>query len=249
MQKENKIIAVILCGGFGTRLSEHTKNVPKPMVKLGSTPILIEIFRIYINNGITNFILSTGYKEKVIKNYFKGFKKDGKIFFHKIDGIKISITIKFTGLKTMTGGRIKALSELLRDYKFFLLTYGDGLANVNIKKVIKFHKKNKKLVTITAVRPPARFGLLKINRNKVTYFREKPQSSEGWINGGFFVMELDFLKFISGKGSILEKLPLENAQKRGQLCAFKHYGFWKCMDTKRDKDQLSKMMKFKPWLN
>ena len=248
MQKKDRFIAVILCGGLGTRLSEHTKNIPKPMVKLRSTPILIEILRVYIKNGVNNFILSTGYKDKIIKKYFKNFKKDGEEFFHKIDGIKITIIIKFTGLRTMTGGRVKNLDKLLKDYKFFLLTYGDGLANVNIKKTIEFHKKNKKLVTVTAVRPPARFGLLKMKGNKVIHFKEKPQSSEGWINGGFFIMELDFLKFIKGNSSILEKSPLENVQKKGQLCAFKHYGFWKCMDTKRDKDQLSEMMNLKPWL-
>lgn len=248
MKKKNKLIAVILCGGFGTRLSEHTRNIPKPMVKLRSTPILIEILRIYLKNGIKHFILSTGYKDKIIKKYFKNFRKDGDEFFHKIDGIKITIIIKFTGLTTMTGGRIKNLNKLLKHYKFFLLTYGDGLSNVNIKKTIKFHKKNKKLVTVTAVRPPARFGLIKTKGDKVVHFKEKPQSSEGWINGGFFVMELGFLKFIKGNRSILEKAPLESVQKKGQLYAYKHYGFWKCMDTKRDKDQLSDMMTKKPWL-
>jgi len=248
MKKKDKFIAVILCGGFGTRLSEHTSDTPKPMVKIRSTPILIEILRIYIKNGIKSFILATEYKDQIIKNYFKSFKKDGENFFYKLDGVKISIIIKFTGLRTMTGGRIKKLTNFLKNYNFFLLTYGDGLSNVNIKKTIKFHKKNKRLVTVTAVRPPARFGLLKINKNKVVYFKEKPQSSEGWINGGFFVMQFNFLKLINGNNSILEKLPLETAQKKNQLYAYKHYGFWKCMDTKRDKDQLSEMMKQKPWL-
>ena len=248
MKKYNNTIAVILCGGFGTRLSEHTQHTPKPMVKLRNTPIIIEILRIYIKNGIQNFILSTGYKNKVITNYFKNFKNDGKKFLHKIDGINISIIIKFTGLKTMTGGRIKNLSNLLNKNNFFLVTYGDGLGNVNIKKSINFHKKNNKMVTITAVRPPARFGMLKISGVKVTEFKEKPQSSEGWINGGFFVMNYDFLKYIKNEKTILEKSPLEKAQKNKQLIAFKHYGFWKCMDTKRDKDQLSNLMNVKPWL-
>ena len=226
---------VILAGGYGTRMSDYKKTIPKPMVKINGLPMIVHIMKHYSSYGFNDFYIAYGYKGKILQDYFK------KRFFNW------NIKLINTGLKTMTGGRLKKIAPYLKD-ETFLLTYGDGLANVNIKKTIEFHKKNKKLVTVTAVRPPARFGLLKMKGNKVIHFKEKPQSSEGWINGGFFIMEFDFLKFIKGNSSILEKSPLENVQKKGQLCAFKHYGFWKCMDTKRDKDQLSEMMNLKPWL-
>ena len=223
---------VILAGGFGTRLSEYTDSIPKPMVPIGNKPIIEHIMNIYANYGHKEFYIALGYKGEVIKNYFKNFKKDWKI------------NLIETGSDTYTGGRLKRLKKYLSD-ETFLLTYGDGLSNINLKKLLKFHKKNKKIVTLTAVRPPARFGALKIKGNKVIYFKEKSKLDEGWINGGFFVMEPKIFKFIKGDKTFLEREPLENISKKKKLIAFKHSGFWQCMDTKRDKDLLEKILKNK----
>ena len=221
---------VILAGGLGTRLSEYTKSIPKPMVKINGKPILIHIINHYLKYGFDNFYIALGYKGNFIKNYFKKNKVNFKV--NLID----------TGLKTMTGGRLKRLKEKLGN-DTFLLTYGDGISNVNLNKLIKFHKKNKKLITLTAVRPPARFGAIKILGNKVKTFKEKSKLDEGWINGGFFVVEPKFLNFIKDDSTFLEREPLERASKNNQLLAFKHNGFWQCMDTKRDKDFLEQKLK------
>ena len=221
---------VILAGGLGTRLSEYTKTIPKPMVKINGKPILIHIINHYLKYGFDNFYIALGYKGNFIKNYFKKNKVNFKV--NLID----------TGLKTMTGGRLKRLKEKLGN-DTFLLTYGDGISNVNLNKLIKFHKKNKKLITLTAVRPPARFGTIKILGNKVKTFKEKSKLDEGWINGGFFVVEPKFLNFIKDDSTFLEREPLERASKNNQLLAFKHNGFWQCMDTKRDKDFLEQKLK------
>lgn len=221
---------VILAGGLGTRLSEYTKSIPKPMVKINGKPILIHIINHYLKYGFDNFYIALGYKGNFIKNYFKKNKVNFKV--HLID----------TGLKTMTGGRLKRLKKKLGN-DTFLLTYGDGISNVNLNKLIKFHKKNKKLITLTAVRPPARFGAIKILGNKVKTFKEKSKLDEGWINGGFFVVEPKFLDFIKDDSTFLEKEPIERASKNNQLLAFKHNGFWQCMDTKRDKDFLEQKLK------
>lgn len=223
---------VILAGGMGTRLSEYTKTIPKPMIKINGKPILIRIIEHYHKFGFTDFYIATGYKGEIIKNYFKKKKT------------KLKIIIVNTGLKTMTGGRVKRLRKYLK-YKTFLLTYGDGLSNININKLIKFHKKNKKLVTMSVVRPPARFGFVKLNGKKVTYFREKSKLDEGWINGGFFVMEPKFLNLIKSDSTFLEKEPLEKACKKNELVAYRHKGFWQCMDTLRDKEILEKELKKK----
>ena len=223
---------VILAGGFGTRISEYTKTIPKPMIQVNKKPILIHIMEHYAKFGFKDFIIALGYKGSVIKKYFKNNK------------FNWNISLVDTGLNTMTGGRIKRLKKYLNNNPF-LMTYGDGLSNVNIKKLVDFHYKNKKLVTLTAVRPPARFGALKINGNLVKYFKEKSSMDEGWINGGFFVMEPIFLKLIKNDNTFLEKEPLEQAGKKGQLYAFKHEGFWQCMDTKRDKDVLEDILKRK----
>ena len=220
---------VILAGGLGTRLSEYTKSIPKPMVKINGKPILIHIINHYLKYGFDNFYIALGYKGNFIKNYFKKNKVNFKM--NLID----------TGLKTMTGGRLKRLKEKLGN-DTFLLTYGDGISNVNLNKLIKFHKKNKKLITLTAVRPPARFGAIKILGNKVKTFKEKSKLDEGWING-FFVVEPKFLNFIKDDSTFLEREPLERASKNNQLLAFKHNGFWQCMDTKRDKDFLEQKLK------
>ena len=219
---------VILAGGFGTRISEYTKTIPKPMIKINNKPILVHIMEHYSRYGYKNFYIALGYKGSVIKNYFKKNKFDWNI--NLID----------TGLNTMTGGRLKRMKKILGNETFFL-TYGDGLSNVNINKLKKFHKNNNKMVTLTAVRPPARFGALKLKGNKVQYFKEKSKMDEGWINGGFFVIKPEFLKYIKNDKTFLEREPLEKATRLNQLVAYKHKGFWQCMDSKRDKDKLEKI--------
>ena len=224
---------VILAGGFGTRLSEYTKFIPKPMVKLNNKPIIYYIMKHFSNYGFKEFYIALGYKGDVIRNYFKK------------NSFKWKINLIETGIKTMTGGRIKKLNKYLDEEDFFM-TYGDGLSDVNLKKLLQFHKKNKKaLVTMTAVRPPARFGAIKIKRNKVSVFREKSKIDEGWINGGFFVINKKFINYIEKYSTYLEKSPLEKAAKKNQLYAFRHNGFWQCMDTKRDKDNLENILKTK----
>ena len=186
----------------------------------------------YAKYGFKDFYIALGYKGKIIKDYFN------KNFFDW------EINLIDTGLKTMTGGRLKRLTKFLGD-ETFMLTYGDGLSNVNLKKLLKFHNINKKMVSMTAVRPPARFGAIKFKGNKVSYFKEKSKLDEGWINGGFFVMEPKFLKLIKDDKTILEREPLETSSKKGELLAYKHYDFWLCMDTKRDKINLEEIIKNK----
>ena len=219
---------VILAGGFGTRLSEYTKTIPKPMININGKPMLLHIMKFYAKHGFKNFYIALGYRGKIIKKFF-----NKKFFDWNINLIE-------TGKNTMTGGRLKRLKKYVGN-ETFMMTYGDGLSNVNLKKLLKFHKKNKKLVTLTAVRPPARFGALKLKGHNVNYFKEKSQLDEGWINGGFFVMEPKFLKFMKNDNTYLEREPLEQMTKKRQLMAFKHEGFWQCMDTKRDKDKLGKI--------
>lgn len=223
---------VILAGGRGSRLSELTKKIPKPMVKINNIPILIYIMKHYSKYGFKDFVIASGYKKSIIKKYFKK-----KILDWKIDVVS-------TGLDSQTGGRIKRLKKILRNKRFFL-TYGDGISNVNIKKLMNYHLKKKAVMTLTAVRPPARFGAIKIADGKVKIFREKSALDEGWINGGFFVMESKFLKYIRNDKTFLEKTPLENVAKSNQLFAFKHRGFWQCMDTKRDKEILERILRKK----
>lgn len=234
---------VILAGGFGTRLSEYTNSIPKPMVKIGKFPIVIHIMSHYVKYGFFDFILATGYKSEIFKKYFKKYKKSRNKFEITINKKKCSVNILDTGLKTLTGGRLKKIGKYLNNDQDFMFTYGDGVSSVNIKKLYNFHKKNKKMITVTAVRPPARFGEIVLKKNKVTSFKEKPQVTNGWINGGFFVAKKQFLKLIKGDKDILEKKPLETACKKKQLLAFKHKGFWKCMDVKRDRDELQKIYK------
>ena len=223
---------VILAGGFGTRISEYTKTIPKPMITINKKPIIIHIMEHYFKHGFSDFYIALGYKSSVIKKYFKNKK------------FRWNVNLVDTGLKTMTGGRLKRLKKILGN-EAFLMTYGDGLSNVNLTKLLKFHNVNKKLVTLTAVRPPARFGAIKLAGNNVKVFKEKEKMDEGWINGGFFVMESKFLNYIKNDNTFLEKEPLERASKEGQLSAFKHEGFWQCMDTKRDRDKLEKILKEK----
>ena len=219
---------IILCGGYGTRLSEETIIKPKPMVKIGNKPILEHIMSIYEYYGYNQFILALGYKSEYIKKYYKNKSKK-------------NINLIYTGKDTKTGGRLLRLKNYLKNEKTFMLTYGDGVSNINIKQAIKFHNNHGKIATITAVRPPVRFGELKINRNKVKSFKEKPQVGQGWINGGFFIFNNEILNFIKNDQTMLEREPLEKLTKAGQLMAFEHKGFWKCMDTMRDKILLNKL--------
>ena len=221
---------VILAGGLGTRLSEYTHTIPKPMIKIKGKPLIYHIMKRYSKFGFKEFYIALGYKGHVIKNYFKKNK------------FGWDINLINTGRNTMTGGRIKRLQKYLND-ESFMLTYGDGVSNVDLKKLLNFHKKNKKLITVTAVRPPARFGHLKIKNNVVNYFKEKAHTDEGWINGGFFVVNSKFFELIKNDSTILEKEPLEIACKRRKMTAFKHHGFWQCVDTKRDLDRLKKILK------
>ena len=223
---------VILAGGFGTRISEYTKTIPKPMIGINKKPIIVHIMEHYAKYGFTEFYIALGYKGSIIKRYFKN-----KIF-------KWNVNLIDTGLKTMTGGRLKRLKKLLGK-ETFLMTYGDGLSDINLTELLKFHKRRKKLVTLTAVRPPARFGAIKLTGNNVKTFKEKDKMDEGWINGGFFVIEPEFLNLIKNDQTFLEKEPLEKVSSQNQLVAFKHKGFWQCMDTKRDKDKLEEILKNK----
>ena len=220
---------VILAGGFGTRLSEYTKTIPKPMVDIAGKPILLHIMKQYAKYGFKDFYIALGYKGEIIKKFF-----NKKFFDWNVNLIE-------TGNKTMTGGRLKRLKKYI-GHETFMMTYGDGLSNVNLKKLLKFHKKNKKLVTLTAVRPPARFGALQLKGDLVNYFKEKSKIDENWINGGFFVIEPGFFKFLKNDHTVLERRPLESTAKKKQLVAFRHEGFWQCMDTKKDKDVLNEIL-------
>ena len=243
---------IILSGGFGTRIAEYTSIIPKPMIRIGGKPIIEHIMEIYAKYGHKDFYLALGYKSEVIKEYFYNYAflnsnfqinlKDGRVSPYEKNEKDWSINLIDTGINTMTGGRLKRLKKFIGD-ETFLLTYGDAVTDLNINKVLEFHKKHGRMVTVTGVRPPARFGELTINElNEVLEFKEKPNTHAGWINGGFFVMEPEFLDYIDGDESILEKQPLETIAKENQLLAFLHDGFWHCIDTKRDKDNLDKLV-------
>ncbi len=221
---------VILAGGLGTRLSEYTKTIPKPMVLINGKPLLVRIMDFYAKQGFKNFYIALGYKGEIIKKYFKK------------QNFGWNIKLINTGKKTMTGGRLRRLKKYLKN-QTFMMTYGDGVSNINLKKLLQFHKRNKKLVTISAVRPPARFGYLKVKGNLVKYFKEKSTMDHGWINGGFFVMNSKFLNYIKNDNTFLEREPLEIVTKKKQLSAFKHKSFWQCVDTLRDKENLEKILK------
>lgn len=221
---------IILAGGFGTRLSEYTKTIPKPLVQINGKPILGYIIEHYAKYGFKDFFIAIGYKGSLIKKYFKKNYRN------------LNINVIDTGLKTMTGGRLKRLKKYINN-ETFMFTYGDGVSNVNLKNLIKQHKKGKKLVTLTAVRPPARFGALKIKGEKVVNFREKSKVDEGWINGGYFIINSKFLDYIRSDRTYLEREPLELVARKRLLGAYKHKGFWQCVDTKRDKDLLENYLK------
>ena len=242
---------VILAGGFGTRLSEYTDDIPKPMVPIGGIPMLMHIMGIYAHYDYKDFVLALGYKADRVKSYFLNYYTLHSDFtIDMATGEKSTInrtlldwkvTLMNTGLNTMTGGRLRRLQPLLR-YETFMCTYGDGVSNIDVHKLIEFHRSHGKLVTMTLARPSARFGVVETTKtNSVRAFREKPVDSEGWVNAGFFVMEPDFLKYIKSSDTVLEREPLEQAAKDGQLMAYRHEGFWKCMDMKKDVQDLNKM--------
>ncbi len=234
---------VILAGGFGTRLSEETDVRPKPMVEIGGRPILWHIMKIYTHYGFSDFTIALGYKADFIKKYFLEYVnysgnltlqiKEGECKILQREQEEWVIHLEDTGLSTGTGGRIKKLAHLINDEPF-MVTYGDGVSDINIEKLLDYHKKRGKLVTITAVRPPARYGGLYMENGLVTSFTEKPQTGEGWINGGFMVCEPKVLDMIKGIESSLESELLETLASQGELAAYCHDGFWQCMDTLRD---------------
>jgi glucose-1-phosphate cytidylyltransferase len=250
---------VILAGGLGTRLSEYTVSIPKPMVTIGGRPILWHIMKTYAHYGHNNFFLALGYKAEVIKDYFLHYSNlnadftidlsNGAIKSHQKDEIDWKVTLVQTGVDSMTGGRVKRMQKYVGNEPF-LLTYGDGVSNINIAELLKFHRSHGKMVTVSAVHPIARFGELEISKGQVKSFQEKPQTTQGWINGGYFVIEPEFFDLIRGDDIILEKGPLETAAKNGELMAYHHNGFWQCMDTKRDRDALENMWLSEnpPWM-
>ena len=238
---------VILAGGLGTRLSEETVLKPKPMVEIGGKPILWHIMNIFGAYGYEEFVIALGYKGEIIKEYFLNyyhFQSDLTISLKTGEVVSLNnnhrdwiVHLLDTGLESMTGGRLHRLKSQLQDGPF-MLTYGDGVSNINIKALINFHKSHGKIATVTAVRPAARFGGMKFEGDRVTEFKEKPQGGEGWINGGFLVFESGVFDYLHGDKTILEADTLENLASDGELMAYKHEGFWQCIDTVRDKQFL-----------
>jgi glucose-1-phosphate cytidylyltransferase len=242
---------VILCGGLGTRLSEETQLKPKPMVEIGGRPILWHIMKIYERFGFGDFVLALGYKGDSIKDYFLNYHARKSDLTIELASNSVTyknplvegwtVTMADTGANTMTGGRLLRLSEIVKPSGTFLLTYGDGVSDVDLSRLLDFHKSHGRLATVTAVRPPVRFGELSISDGRVTSFEEKPQAREGWINGGFFVFEPAIFDYIDGDGTMLERQPLERMAREGELMAYLHGGFWQCMDTLRDKHLLEEL--------
>jgi glucose-1-phosphate cytidylyltransferase len=252
---------LILAGGMGTRLSEETDVRPKPMVEIGGRPILWHIMRIYSHYGFNDFMVLLGYKGYLIKEYFTNYflhqsdvtvdLKNNSIEIHKSTAEPWKITLIDTGLNTLTGGRIKRVQKYISD-ETFMLTYGDGVGDIDIKKLLEFHKSHKKFVTLTAIQLLGRFGALNIdNSNKVLSFQEKPKSDNAWINGGFFVLEPEIFDYIEGDEIMWEREPLEKLSKDSQVAAYKHTGFWKPMDTLRDKNELEQLWQSgqAPWFS
>lgn len=243
---------VILAGGYGTRISEESHLKPKPMIEIGGQPILWHIMKCYSHYGHNDFIICCGYKQYVIKEFFADyylhtsdvtfdFGSENKMIVHNNSAEPWKVTLIDTGLNTMTGGRVKRVKDYIGD-ETFMLTYGDGVSDVNINEVVDFHREHGKIATITAIQPKGRFGTLNIDKNdSINQFKEKSKDDDGWINGGFMVLNPEIMKYIEGDSMILEKEPLETIALEGQLKAFRHHGFWKCMDTLRDKELLENL--------
>ncbi len=241
---------VILAGGLGTRLAEETAVIPKPMVEIGGRPMVWHIMKHYAHYGFNEFYLALGYKSSEFKRYFLEqinfdgsltvAMRDRRVEPHRSHTEDWIVHLMETGLHTITGGRLKRLAIALRD-ETFMMTYGDGVSNVDLAALLKFHRSHGKLATVTAVRPPARFGGLEFDGDRVTHFSEKPQTGEGWINGGFFVLEPAVLDYIDGDETHWEREPLERLATEGQLMAYRHESFWQCMDTLRDKRLLESL--------
>ncbi len=241
---------IILAGGFGTRLSEYTESIPKPMVIVGGKPILWHIMNTYAKFEHKDFYVALGYKAEVIKEYFLNYRtlnsdftvdlSNGYVDVHQQDAVDWKVTLVDTGLNSMTGGRVKRMKKFIGN-ETFLLTYGDGVSDIDIDALVGFHRNHGKMVTVSAVHPGARFGELDLDGDLVTSFSEKPQTKKGWINGGYFVIEPSFFDLIQGDSTILEKGPLEKVTEMGELMSYRHNGFWQCMDTKRDRDLLEEL--------
>lgn len=241
---------ILLAGGFGTRLAEYTDVIPKPMVPIGGKPILWHIMKTYAHFGHKDFYVALGYKAEVIKEYFLNYRalnsdftvdlSSGTVKPHQVDAVDWKVTLVNTGEKSMTGGRVKRMQSFIGN-ETCMLTYGDGVADIDLDALLAFHKSHGKMVTVSAVRPTARFGELSLDHGQVKSFKEKPQLHEGWINGGYFVVEPEFFELIAGDETLLEREPLEQATKLGELMAYCHDGFWHCMDTKRDHDLLESL--------
>lgn len=251
---------VLLAGGFGTRISEESRFKPKPMIEIGGRPILWHIMKYYSGFGFNEFVICCGYKGEVIKDYFVNYQshnsdftvalKDNGITTHKLPVEDWQVTLVDTGLNTMTGGRIKRIEKFIDD-DVFMLTYGDGLCNIDINALLGFHAQQNKIATITTVKPEGRFGVLDIQGDLITEFREKSSRDMGWINGGFMVLNKRIFDYIQGDETVFEREPLERIASEHQLAAFKHDGFWRCMDTQRDKSAIEELWKtgVAPWKN
>lgn len=252
--------AIILAGGLGTRLSEETVLRPKPMVEIGGRPIIWHIMNIFAAQGVDEFIIALGYKGEIIKEYFINFDafnndisidlKTGKTTIHDGNKLKWTVHLVDTGQSTQTGGRVNRLRKWLQHDDTFMLTYGDGLSDVNVKDLLDFHRSHGKLATMTAVRSPARFGRIGFDGEQVTEFFEKPEAGEGWINGGFFVLNPKALDYIEGDETIWERDPVERLAYDGQMMGFRHSGFWSCMDTLKEKNYLEGLWQSgkAPWM-
>ncbi len=251
---------VILAGGFGTRISEESHLKPKPMIEIGNMPIMWHIMKWYSHFGFNEFIICCGYKQHVIKEFFANyylhhsdvtfdFADSGKIIAHKESAENWKVTVVDTGLYTMTGGRLKRIKRFLGN-ESFMMTYGDGVSDVDLGALLKFHKDHGLIATLTGVQPEGRFGVLDLEGDHIRSFREKSRDDMGWINGGFMVLEPEVIDYINGDDTMFEREPLEILADKGQLACYKHKGFWQCMDTLRDKEKLEKLISANkaPWM-
>jgi glucose-1-phosphate cytidylyltransferase len=251
---------VILAGGLGTRISEESHLKPKPMIEIGNMPIMWHIMKWYSHYGFNEFIICCGYKQHVIKEFFANyylhhsditfdFSDSGRKIAHKESAENWKVTVVDTGLKTMTGGRIKRIKKYIGD-ESFMMTYGDGVSDVDLNALLQFHKKHGLKATLTGVQPEGRFGVLDLEGDRIQSFREKSRDDMGWINGGFMVLEPEVIDYIDGDNTMFERKPLELLADEGQLACYKHKGFWQCMDTLRDKEKLEALISMNkaPWM-